>query len=122
MGAVSEQTKTIMRALGAFGEFGTDRALWEALRRPEACDFMFGNPHDVAPQAYVDALVRGAQPTGQDHYAYTMNLPEAAAAIAAGLRGSVRARVRRRGRPPDERELRRARDRAPHRSSTRATR
>jgi aspartate aminotransferase len=87
MGAVSEQTKTIMQALGAFGEFGTDQALWEALRRPEACDFMFGNPHDVAPQAYVDALVRAAQPTGKDHYAYTMDLPEAVASIGADLRG-----------------------------------
>jgi aspartate aminotransferase len=75
-----------MQALGAFGEFGTDEALWEALRRPEACDFMFGNPHDVAPQAYVDALVRAAQPTGKDHYAYTMDLPEAVASIGADLR------------------------------------
>jgi aspartate aminotransferase len=87
MGAVSEQTKAIMKALGAFGEFGTDEALWEALRRPEACDFMFGNPHDVAPQAYVDALVRAAQPTGKDHYAYTMDLPEAVVSIGEDLRG-----------------------------------
>ena len=87
MGAVSEQTKAIMEALGAFGEFGTDEALWEALRRPEACDFMFGNPHDVAPQAYVDALVRAAQPTGKDHYAYTMDLPEAVVSIGEDLRG-----------------------------------
>ena len=87
MGAVSEQTKAIMDALGAFREFGTDDALWEALRRPESCDFMYGNPHDVAPQAYVDALVRAAQPTGRDHYAYTMDLPEAVASIGADLRG-----------------------------------
>jgi len=87
MGAVSEQTKAIMDALGAFREFGTDDALWEALRRPESCDFMYGNPHDVAPKAYVDALVRAAQPTGRDHYAYTMDLPEAVASIGADLRG-----------------------------------
>jgi aspartate aminotransferase len=86
MGAVSEQTKAIMEALGAFREFGTDDALWEALRRPESCDFMYGNPHDVAPQAYVDALVRAAQPTGKAHYAYTMDLPEAVASIGADLR------------------------------------
>ncbi len=87
MGAVSGQTKAIMDALGAFREFGTDDALWEALRRPESCDFMYGNPHDVAPKAYVDALVRAAQPTGRDHYAYTMDLPEAVASIGADLRG-----------------------------------
>jgi aspartate aminotransferase len=87
MGAVSKQTTEIIRALGPFGEFGTDDALWEALRRPEACDFMFGNPHDVAPQAYVDAVVRAAQPTGKDHYAYTMDLPEAVASVGEDLRG-----------------------------------
>ncbi len=86
MGEVSKQTSAMIHALGAFAEFGTDDALWQALRQPEACDFMFGNPHEPAPQAYVDALVRGAQPTGKDHYAYTMDLPQAAEAIAAGLR------------------------------------
>jgi aspartate aminotransferase len=87
MGAVSKQTSEIMRVLGPFSEFGTDEERWRAMRRPEACDFMFGNPHDVAPQAYVDALVRAAQPTGKDHYAYTMDLPEAVASIGDDLRG-----------------------------------
>jgi aspartate aminotransferase len=86
MGAVSKQTAEIMRVLGPFGDFGTDDELWEAMRRPEACDFMFGNPHDVAPKAYVDALVRAAQPTGKAHYAYTMDLPEAVASIGEDLR------------------------------------
>ncbi len=87
MGPVSKQTAEIMRVLGPFGEFGTDDELWEAMRRPEACDFMFGNPHDVAPQAYVDALVRATQPSGKDHYAYTMDLPQAVASIGDDLRG-----------------------------------
>jgi aspartate aminotransferase len=86
MGAVSKQTQNIIDTLGSFGDFGTDQELWDDLRRPEACDFMFGNPHEVAPQRYVDALVRAAQPTGKDHYAYTMDLDEATAAIGAGLR------------------------------------
>ena len=68
---------------------------------------MFGNPHERAPQAYVDALVRGAQPTGKDHYAYTQDLPEATTAIAAGLRGPARTAVRRGRHPHDERQLRR---------------
>jgi len=85
MGSVSKQTEAVIAALGNFASFGTDAALWEALRRPESCDFMFGNPHEPASQAYVDALVRGAQPTGKNHYAYTQNLPQATVAIAAGL-------------------------------------
>jgi aspartate aminotransferase len=77
---------SITDALGPFATFGTDPDMWEALRRPEACDFMFGNPHDLAPQAYVDALVRGARPSDKSHYAYTMDLDEATAAVATGLR------------------------------------
>jgi aspartate aminotransferase len=86
VGAVSRQMTSITDALGPFATFGTDPDMWEALRRPEACDFMFGNPHDLAPQAYVDALVRGAQPSDKSHYAYTMDLDEATAAVATGLR------------------------------------
>jgi len=54
--------------------------------RPSACDFVFGNPHDVASDAYVQALTRATQPTGSDHYAYKMNEPVATEAIASGLR------------------------------------
>ncbi|HJX07331.1 MAG TPA: aminotransferase class I/II-fold pyridoxal phosphate-dependent enzyme [Actinomycetota bacterium] len=86
MGAVSKQTADIMRVLGSFREFGTDDELSEAMRRPEACDFVYGNPHDVAPKDYVDALVRAAQPTGSSHYAYTMDLPAAVASIGEDLR------------------------------------
>jgi aspartate aminotransferase len=86
VGAVSKQAQGIIDALGAFGDFGTDQQLWDDLARPGTCDFMFGNPHEVAPQGYIDALVRGAQPTSKAHYAYTMDLAEATAAIGAGLR------------------------------------
>jgi aspartate aminotransferase len=86
VGTVSQQTKRLIDVLGAFAELGTDDELWADMRRPEACDFMFGNPHDVAPRDYVDALVRAAEPTGAAHYAYTMDLPEATRAVAAGLR------------------------------------
>jgi aspartate aminotransferase len=90
MGAVSKQASDIITALGPFATFGTDGALWEKLARPEACDFMFGNPHEVAPRAYVDAIARATEPTGKAHYAYTMDLPEATGAIGAGLRERFR--------------------------------
>jgi aspartate aminotransferase len=84
--AMSQQMRAIIDGLGSFAEFGTSDEMWEALRRPEACDFMFGNPQDMPLPGYVDALRRGAEPTGKDHYAYTMDLPAATAAIGAGLR------------------------------------
>ena len=52
---------------------------------PGIANFMFGNPHDMAPQAYVDALVRGSTPTAADHFAYKMNEEQATGVVAASL-------------------------------------
>ncbi len=83
---VSAQLRRSMGALGAFADWATDPELFEALAKPTVCDFVFGNPHDLAGGDYVDAIVRAAQPTGPRHYAYTQNDPMATEAIAAGLR------------------------------------
>ena len=52
---------------------------------PGIANFMFGNPHDMAPHAYVDALIRGSTPTSADHFAYKMNEEDATAVVAASL-------------------------------------
>src|SRR6266699_7231727 len=52
---------------------------------PGIANFMFGNPHDMAPQEYVDALIRGSTPTSADHFAYKMNEEDATAVVAASL-------------------------------------
>lgn len=83
---VSRQIRRIASALGPFAEWALAPSLVEALQRGDVADFVFGNPHDVAPEEYVDALIRGTTPRGPDHYAYKMNEPEATAAVAAGLR------------------------------------
>jgi len=85
MGASSEQIQRVMAAIGKFAEWATSPAMAEAQARPETCDFLFGNPHEVAPAAYVDALMRGSQPTGPRHFAYKMNEPGATQVIAANL-------------------------------------
>ena len=77
---VSREMGKLLGAIGAF--VGWSRSLPED--RP--CDFLFGNPHEVAPSAYVDALISATRPTGKDHYAYKMNEQAAAEAVAAGLR------------------------------------
>ena len=68
--AGSRQIERVIGTIGKFAGWVTSREMEEAQARPEACDFLVGNPHDVAPAAYVDALTRGAQPTGSDHFAY----------------------------------------------------
>jgi aspartate aminotransferase len=82
----SEQIHAVMRTIGAFASWATSKEIVEAQARPDTCNFLFGNPHEVAPAAYVDALSRATRPTGPDHFAYKMNEPQATSAIAAGLR------------------------------------
>ncbi|HXF37189.1 MAG TPA: hypothetical protein VNO17_08420 [Actinomycetota bacterium] len=55
------------------------------MRWGRRADFLFGNPQEPAPAAYVEALRAGAEPTDAARYAYTMSLPAAVEAVVAGL-------------------------------------
>jgi len=86
--AVSRRASAI-RALPSFraiNEFSFSSAY--ARRRGELgiVDFTFGNPHEMAAAAYVDALRAAAIPRDKDWFAYTEYLPLAQEAAAAGLR------------------------------------
>ncbi|EMY36106.1 aminotransferase [Arthrobacter crystallopoietes BAB-32] len=52
---------------------------------PTACDFGFGNPHQMPPAEYVDALREALTPRNNEWFAYKTNLPEAQEAAAASL-------------------------------------
>lgn len=84
--AGSAQIERMIATIGRFTGWAMSQEMEDAQSRPDACNFLFGNPHDVAPPAYVDALTRATHPTGPDHFAYKMNELHATAAIAAGLR------------------------------------
>lgn len=79
-GPVSRGMGTLLGAIGPFAEWS------RALPTDRPCDFLFGNPHEVAPSGYVDALMAATRPSGKDHYAYKMNEPAATEAVVAGLR------------------------------------
>jgi aspartate aminotransferase len=53
---------------------------------PEVCDFVAGNPQEVALTGFVDALQRWSIPQDKNWYAYKFNEPYAQQAAAAGLR------------------------------------
>lgn len=53
---------------------------------PETCDFVAGNPQELALPEYVESLQRWAVPQDKDWYAYKFNEPYAQEAAAAGLR------------------------------------
>lgn len=80
MSEVSAQTSRMLRAIGPFTEWN------RSLPEDRPCDFLFGNPHEVAPRTYVDALLAATEPSGVDHYAYKMNEADATEAVSAGLR------------------------------------
>ncbi|HSL12134.1 MAG TPA: aminotransferase class I/II-fold pyridoxal phosphate-dependent enzyme [Actinomycetota bacterium] len=76
---VSEKLRAIDRTLHGFvGFYGT-------LPEERKADFLFGNPHEPAGRAYVEALRTAAEPVDRHRYEYTMTLAGAAAAIAANL-------------------------------------
>jgi aspartate aminotransferase len=53
---------------------------------PENCDFVAGNPQEMALPVFVEALQRWTVPQDKDWYAYKFNEPYAQEAAAAGLR------------------------------------
>jgi aspartate aminotransferase len=53
---------------------------------PEICDFVAGNPQEMALPEYVESLQRWTVPQDKDWYAYKFNEPYAREAAAAGLR------------------------------------
>jgi aspartate aminotransferase len=53
---------------------------------PEACDFLAGNPQEMATPAYVEALRRQLEPRTPSWFAYKTSEPEAQEAAASSLR------------------------------------
>jgi aspartate aminotransferase len=82
----SEQIRRVSGSIERFATWATSAEMLEAQASPTACNFLFGNPHDLAPAAYVEAVTKGTQPTGPAHFAYKMNEPLATSVIAANLR------------------------------------
>jgi aspartate aminotransferase len=81
---VSPRIGVLSDAIGGFVSWASRPEVWAA-NGPGVSNFMFGNPHDMAPQRYVDALVAGSTPTSPDHFAYQMNEEGSVGVVAASL-------------------------------------
>jgi aspartate aminotransferase len=81
---VSPRIGVLSDAIGGFVSWASRPEVWAA-NGPGVSNFMFGNPHDMAPQRYVDALVAGSTPTSPDHFAYQMNEERSVGVVAASL-------------------------------------
>lgn len=56
----------------------------------EACDFCFGNPHEMPLPEVEAALARGGKARNKDWFAYKMNEPESAAVVQQTLKARLR--------------------------------
>jgi aspartate aminotransferase len=62
------------------------RSAWSQRRGdPNLLDFTFGNPHEMPPSAYVEALRSAAEPRDEAWFAYKDHVRSAQEAAAAGL-------------------------------------
>ena len=58
----------------------------QAQTDPDVSDFVFGNPHEMPLEGFVNTLQHWLTPQNKDWFAYKMNEPRAQAAIAQVLR------------------------------------
>ena len=82
------------RAAAAADEIAVLKGFFETLSsrlegRGDACDFTFGNPHEMPLSGLVAALHAGAEPRSADWFAYKASEPEPTAAVATALSGEL---------------------------------
>ena len=82
------------RVVAAADELTTLRTFFETLfartqGRAEACDFTFGNPHEMPLPGLVAALQHRAEPRREDWFAYKTSEPEPREVVAAALSGEL---------------------------------
>jgi aspartate aminotransferase len=82
---VGETILEIQRSLEAFLKcFGTYVAI-----DPDACDFVFGNPHEMPLPEIGDAIARWAVPRSERWFEYKNSEPATVAAVVRSLRSRV---------------------------------
>ena len=79
-----QRIKEIEAPLGRF--FYESRYAHRDPADPSVCDFVAGNPQEMALPEFVESLQRWTVPQDKDWYAYKFNEPYAQEAAAAGLR------------------------------------
>ena len=78
------------RARAAASEWATVLDFFQLMRaraegRPDACDFTFGNPHEMPLPGLVAALHQSVEPRSEDWFAYKANEAEPREVVAAAL-------------------------------------
>src|SRR5919201_4229569 len=85
-GPTSKRLDDLMPLVSQLFEFATQSAYARRQGDAAICDFVFGNPHELALPSFVQALQRAVSPREPNWYAYTMTDPTAAKTVADSLR------------------------------------
>jgi aspartate aminotransferase len=84
---ISETVRAAMACELLLGRFFAPRSFYDRLKgSPDVSDFALGNPHEMPLPAYVETLRHWTTPRHKDWFSYTLDHPDAQAAVAASLR------------------------------------
>jgi aspartate aminotransferase len=84
-GHLTRRARSVLDSTSPIRRFFTESPWASRASEPDICDFTIGNPHDMPPQSYVEALKRCVEPRDKNWYAYTTNLPSARKVVAQSL-------------------------------------
>lgn len=85
-GVLTAPSPNVRPACAGFMDF-LEGPLWaRRLASRDACDFVFGNPHEMPLPAVVDAIRQAALPNHSGWFAYQQSDPVACRAVAVSLR------------------------------------
>lgn len=82
---LSPRAKSVLETMSPIRRFFTDSIWARRASEPDVCDFTIGNPNEMPPQPYVEALQRWIEPRDRRWFAYTMNEPSAREVVARSL-------------------------------------
>ena len=81
----SRRMEAVRDAKSAFWHFLVDSDHLRRRHRPGVIDMSLGDPHELPPAGFVEALKFWAEPQSVDWFAYKVSQPEARAAVARSL-------------------------------------
>ncbi len=83
---ISQHLDAVRLAAAPFIEFFSNSVWRKRAGAPEICDFVAGNPQDMALPEYVEAIRRASIPRDPSWFAYKFNEPGACQVVAESLR------------------------------------
>jgi aspartate aminotransferase len=81
---VSSRLLKAWEATSLVGQFLRSYIAWQQ-SHPDGCDFASGNPQEMPPAGFVEALQKSVVPTNKEYYAYTFNHPDAQQVVSQSL-------------------------------------